>query len=72
MVTISVASAGALIVPTLAVVSAGQGHSYVLKALPDGTFRRVAVEEIGQFAGRSAVAPAGADRLRAGDNVKVG
>ena len=72
VVTISVASAGALIVPTLAVVSGGQGHSYVLKAMPDGTFRRVPVEEVGQLAGRSAVAPVEADRLRAGDNVKVG
>lgn len=72
VITLSNASANALIVPSSAIVTAGHGTAHVLKQSKDGTFKEVAVTELGSLAGRSAVKPLSTDGLAAGDQVKVG
>jgi peptidoglycan hydrolase-like protein with peptidoglycan-binding domain len=71
-VTLDLASSNTLLVPSVAVISAGHGASYVLKRMHDGTFLRVAVREAAQLAGTSAIEPRKAGELRDGDHVKVG
>lgn len=72
VITINVAATDSLIVPSIAVVSAGEGNPHVLKQLPNGTFKRIPVKEVGLLAGRSAITPNVKDDLQSGDLVKVG
>ena len=72
VITVSVAAKDSLLVPTIAVVTGGKGQAHVLKRLPDGSFRTIAVDEVGQMAGRSAVTVKDPKDLAAGDTVKVG
>ena len=72
IITVSVAAKDSLLVPTIAVVTGGKGQAHVLKRLPDGSFRTIAVDEVGQMAGRSAVTVKDPKDLAAGDTVKVG
>lgn len=72
VITVSVAAKDSLLVPTIAVVTGGKGQAHVLKRLPDGSFRIIAVDEVGQMAGRSAVTVKDPKDLAAGDTVKVG
>ena len=72
VITVSVAAKDSLLVPTIAVVTGGKGQAHVLKRLPDGSFRTIAVDEVGQMAGRSAVTVKDPEDLASGDTVKVG
>jgi hypothetical protein len=72
VITVSVTAADSLIVPSVAVVSAGDDDPHVLKQMPNGTFKSIRVKEIGVLAGRSAISPADMDELTVGDVVKVG
>ena len=72
VITVSVAAKDSRLVPTIAVVTGGKGQAHVLKRLPDGSFTTIAVDEVGQMAGRSAVTVKDPKDLAAGDTVKVG
>ncbi len=72
VITLSVAAKDSLLVPTVAVVTGGKGQAHVLKRLPDGSFTTIAVDEVGQMGGRSAVTVKDPKDLAAGDTVKVG
>lgn len=71
LVTVEVAAAHSLLVPTSAIVPAGRGNPHVLKHV-DGVFTRVEVRELGALDGKSAVEPVDKDALVSGDEVKVG
>jgi hypothetical protein len=72
VITLDVAAKDSLLVPTVAVVTGGKGQAHVLKRLPDGSFTTIAVSEIGQMGGRSAVVAKNPRDLVVGDTVKVG
>ncbi|WIE62229.1 peptidoglycan-binding protein [Curtobacterium sp. MCLR17_032] len=68
---VQVVAGDALIVPSIAVASGGSGPAHVLVEQKDGTFASVAVREIGQLNGESAIQLDGSGRLAAGDRVRV-
>ncbi|WP_434317560.1 hypothetical protein [Leifsonia sp. P73] len=71
-ISVHLAAADALIVPTIAVVPAGNGNPHIFKRQPDGSFRSIEVQEIATLNGKSAVTPTQSDQLSVGDLVKVG
>lgn len=70
-ITVQVAAKDSLIVPTAAIVTAGDGQAHVLKESADGSFTEIPVTETATLSGKSAITVAG-DALKPGDNVKVG
>ncbi|WP_448058598.1 hypothetical protein [Cellulomonas hominis] len=74
LVVIEIRTVGqeSLIVPTRAVATGGAGDGHVLRREADGSFRSVAVTELGALGGQSAIAPTEPGTLAAGDEVRVG
>jgi hypothetical protein len=71
VVTVQVASEDSLLVPSIAVISGGNGSGRVLKRLADGSFTSVRVKEAAVLSGRSAISPEKSNELTAGDLVRV-
>jgi len=61
-----------LIVPTVAVVSRGEGRGVVVRRQEDGSLAEVPVEVRGSLRGMTAIEPDKADTLAEGDEVRVG
>jgi hypothetical protein len=71
VITVEVASEESLLVPSIAVISDGNGSARVLKRLVDGSFISVRVKEAAVLSGRSAISPEKSNELTAGDLVRV-
>jgi peptidoglycan hydrolase-like protein with peptidoglycan-binding domain len=71
VITVQVASEESLLVPSIAVISGGNGSARVLKRLADGSFASVRVKETAVLSGRSAISPEKSNELTAGDLVRV-
>jgi peptidoglycan hydrolase-like protein with peptidoglycan-binding domain len=71
LITVEIAASDSLIVPTIAVVTAGSDNAHVLRRDADGSFSRIGVREIGTLAGQSAIEPVDVGSLDAGDLVRI-
>ena len=70
-VTVELAAADSLIVPSIAVVTEPKGRASVRKRDTDGTFTVVSVVEKAQLDGRSAIEPVTTGAIARGDRVAV-
>ncbi|WP_148061158.1 peptidoglycan-binding protein [Frondihabitans sp. PhB188] len=70
---VEVVEKDALLVPSVAVAGGGgAGRSHLLVRKRTGEFHRIAVQELGELDGLSAVEPLDADELHESDRVRVG
>ncbi|BDZ50487.1 hypothetical protein GCM10025867_27280 [Frondihabitans sucicola] len=69
---VTLAARDSLIVPTLAVSPGAKGPAHVFVRRDADDFERVAVTEVAQLNGRSAITPTKSGAIATGDVVRVG
>lgn len=72
VITLSIVSRSALLVPSRAVAISSDGVSRILVRAPGNRALPISVRVLGSLAGRSAIAPLKVGSLRSGESVKVG